>query len=214
METISRRIPKMALRNVGFTLIELLVVIAIIAILAAMLLPALSKAKEKAREINCLSNLKQLQIGFAMYVGENNDMLPPNYGAVDSIPESSSGTNSWVLGEVRWFSLDTDIDQGVLYTYVAGRGVYKCPSDSSKTRGANSILRNRSYALNQYLTLTKLPDRLLKSIQIQNPAKVFTFIDEHPDSIEDGNFGVDRSPAGSWLKLPADRHNRGAGCAF
>ena len=208
-QTISKPSP----RKGGFTLIELLVVIAIIAILAALLLPALSRAKEKAREINCLSNLKQLQTAYVAYTLDNADRLPLNILYMDSLNTIASDTNSWVSGEARMVALNSDLEQGTMYPYVKSAGVYRCPSDFSKTQ-SSQVLRNRSYSLDQYLSYPALPDRLVKYSDIRRPSNVFAFIDEHPDCIEDGNFGVERPTLTDWLNLPSDRHTRGACGSF
>ncbi len=192
----------------AFTLIELLVVIAIIAILAAMLLPSLARAKMKAIEIKCLGNYKQLQTAYTMYLGDNRDFFPPLY-AIFSGSDPVGATNSWVLGNAVLSADLSDIRNGVLYPFSAGPGIYKCPADQSFLRGTQTP-RIRSCAISQYLLLDGSPQLLTKGSQVRSNSQVFVFMDENVGSIEDGNFGLQRPPVSTWLNMPTDRHNRGA----
>src|SRR4051812_41493004 len=127
--------------NQGFTLIELLVVIAIIAILAALLLPALSKAKEKGVAISCLNNLKQLTVAAYLYAGDNNDAIIPNF---------ISSPSAWVGGDVSTTvgaTNSADIRVAVLFPYNKSEGIYRCPADKLVVNSTGQ-LRVRSYSLN------------------------------------------------------------------
>ena len=147
----------------GFTLIELLVVIAIIAILAGMLLPALSKAKAKAQGILCLSNNKQLVLGWQLYAGDYNDHCANNFTIPGTQEAISSGRfNNWVNNIMSWrvgssvgdISITNElwVKNGVLGKYTDGAiGIYKCPADkflSPAQRAAGWPMRLRSLAMN------------------------------------------------------------------
>src|ERR1700691_5664368 len=106
----------------AFTLVELLVVIAIIAILAALLLPVLSKAKERSQTVGCLNNMKQLQLCYQMYVNDNNDYLPPN----ESLPGEDA---SWVLGAAQTDVTTTNIQKGLIFHYNQQVKIYVCPAN-------------------------------------------------------------------------------------
>lgn len=209
-----------ALPSRAFTLIELLVVIAIIAILAGLLLPALSQAKSRAQAVACMSNIRQLSTAWFLYGDENDDLLVNNHGK----PETIAKRNTWANNVQDWTASDDNTNPSYLTDALlgayAGRsaGVFKCPSD--KANGAAGP-RLRSVAMNAMvgdpgiLTNQFNPDYLqfFTFASIPNPANTYVFLDEHPDTINDGFF-VNRLDDYQWGNLPGSFHNGGLNLSF
>jgi len=223
----TRYLPTTEGKRDAFTLIELLVVIAIIAILAAMLLPVLAKAKASGQSISCLDNLKQLQTAWKMYEGDHDDWFPPNISrTVAGNPQSLS--NSWVLGNAQIDTNTTNIINGSLYSYAGSTAIYRCAADHAMVTGNASLPHTRSYSVNAWLGSDfrvygqVAPDPKImppgyvfktKASLITNPgpSDVYVFIDDNEQTIDDGIFVVGRI---SWFDYPADRHNQGANLSF
>jgi len=209
----------------GFTLVELLVVIAVIAILAALLLPVLARAKEKSRMTICLNNLRQLTLCAHLYAIDNGDLLPPNNSYWSPGGAMKLGT-SWCQDFPRLDQAPYKIKIGLLYPYNTTPAIYHCPADFSKVRPTVysldflPMLRQRSYSLSQ--SINGDPDHIIgilpcwrrfSDVRRPGPAQAFTFIDEQEETMWVSAFLLNAGPD-RWQSMPSDRHDMGAGISF
>jgi len=222
----------------AFTLLELLVVIAIIAILAALLLPVLSKSKAKAQGDQCLNNMKQLTLGWIMYLGDNNDRLVPNW--ILAVPNWTSAPESWVTGNEQKLPEATNVacvQNGRLYNYIKSPAVYRCPSLTGTAEvgvPADSLVRSVSmngrmggalpgdtsvagtvWDTSAMFGSNNPSIRAASAIRNPPPVNALVFMDESVNTVDDCFFIIQMgSDVTTWQNSPTARHNHGATLSF
>ncbi len=233
--------PPQSLRHGAFTLIELLVVIAIIAILAALLLPALAKAKGRAQRIYCINNLKQIALAYKMYADDNNGRIAsayPNYGGFPSYWCGGNAARGGLPGSYVYGGADpTGIQKGTLWSYTRQLGVYHCPADLRiadngsvaaqyknkpilRSISMNSYMGGASWGCNPEFVITSPGARdpmrpvYLKEVEISKPAQTWLVLDEDTANITDAMFLVDMSGSHGLWDLPSRAHDFGYGINF
>ncbi len=219
-------------RTLGLTLIELLVVIAIIGILAALLLPVLQQAKSQAVKVQCLSNLRQLQLGWEAYAQDFQDFIPGNHWQMEAgMNGFTRGPDNWTTGwlEPRQANnsdntnttLFTDPAWASLAPYTRSANLYRCPASRLTVQeGAGFYPLARTVSMNSFMGCLVLPPdpafqvfHKISEVQRISPSDVLVFVDERDDSVDDGNFGIDMT-GNQLVNYPSSAHRSSSPLTF
>lgn len=214
--------PAQTKTRLGFTLVELLVVIAIIGVLAALLLPSLNKAKQKAFTVSCLNNLRQLTVCWYQYAGDYQDIMVPNDfvyyvnpGSTIS-PALGADGSTWCRSLAPLDTEEITDSTSMLFVYNKNPKIYRCPGDRSTVKDRPDKPRNRSYNMSNSIRNSS-GDHFEKFTEIKNSTSLFVFMDTHEEAIWDSTFGIFPSTStwrDYWLDVPADRHQQGTTLTF
>jgi prepilin-type processing-associated H-X9-DG protein len=210
-------------------LVEALVVIAIVGVIAALLLPALSRARDRGMAIVCLNNTRQLNLGWQLYVEDHDGLLPCNFAmAGTSFRTNLNWVNDVMTSDLSSDNTNTDtITQAALGSYVSGTlSVYRCPADrylSTVQSAAGWEGRLRSYAMNGFLGQNETvpsstgPRQFLKVTDVPKASEIFVFLDENASYVNDGSFALAKTTvAGTTINndTPATWHNNSSALSF
>jgi len=209
-------------RRHAFTLIEILIVISIIAILAALLLPALSSAPVKSKRTSCANHLKQLVLAWTMYNADNESRLAENLPQPNPSMASYTSAN-WMPGNLRYSSDATNVDvvrASKLFPYANNPSIYRCAADASMTNGAprirsysmNSWLGGRSMEMDNYAGYRTFARE--SELNSAGPPRIWVLADEHEATIDDGYFLVTMNDSRPFASFPGARHAHSYGLNF
>ncbi len=199
-------------------MIELLVVIAIIAILAAILLPVLSRAKEKGQRVHCINNQRQLTLGWQLYADEDRGILASNDVDFRSANVAEATPQSWVIGNAALDTAQTNITGGSIFPYIKNIACYRCAADQSLVTGTTTPTL-RSYSLSCFMGGPQADTDqweirpVHRTSQIMKPANSLAFLEEDISSIDDGHF-LYSDTINAWFNSPAWRHANGDTLSF
>jgi prepilin-type processing-associated H-X9-DG protein len=223
---IPRGTPRGASRAAGsvsavgaFTLVDVLVVLALVVVLAALLVFMRENRPRRAPGVHCLTNTKQLVLGWIMYASDFQDKLVPNqpYAGLPVFP-----TNNWVGGIMDWSSGPDNTNTGLLLRYalspyIKNAGAYRCPADTSASAVGERV---RSYSMNGFVGDVREGEavsgwkKFLKLADMSRPVQQFVIVEEHPNSINDAWFFTDVVNTNTWGDLPASWHGGAGTFAF